>query len=85
MSRTKRREAVLPGAVCQTGYDDTGAETTRTEEAGLEDGHDGKTFGICEDLGRNDLVGAEGLSGVDEGREDLASLFTLAYEASEGV
>lgn len=74
----KRGETQLPGAVCQTRYDDAGAETGTTEEAGLEDGHDSETFGICEDIGRDDLVGAESLFGVDKGCEDLASLLTLA-------
>lgn len=44
MGEAGRRE--LPGAVCQAGYYDTGAETSTAEEAGLEDGHDGETFCI---------------------------------------
>lgn len=78
VSMAERGKAELPGAVSQTRYNDAGAETGTTEEAGLEDGHNGETFGICEDIGRDDLVGTEGLFGVDEGREDLASLLTLA-------
>lgn len=69
----------LPGAIGQAGDDNARAETGTTEEAGFEDGHDGETLCICEDLGRNDLVGAKGLFRVDEGSENLAGLFAFAW------
>lgn len=37
-----------------------------------------KNLRVCKDTGRNDLVGPEGLSRVDKGRKDLASLLALA-------
>lgn len=32
---------------------------------------------VCENGWRNDFIGAEGLPGVDEGRQDLSTLFAL--------
>ncbi|KAH9822014.1 hypothetical protein Tdes44962_MAKER10298, partial [Teratosphaeria destructans] len=67
-----------PRAVRQTGDDHAGAKATGSEEAGFEDGEDGEALGVGEDGGRDDLVGTEGLSGVDEGGEDATALFAFA-------
>jgi hypothetical protein len=68
-----------PRAVSETGNDDAGAEAARADKAGLEDGEDGEALCVGEDRGRDDLVGAERLAGVDERGEDLARLFAFAW------
>jgi hypothetical protein len=69
----------IPAAVGQSSHNNTRPEASTAEEAGLEDGHDGQTFGICEDVWRNDLVRAKGLGRVYEGRQDLGRLFAFAW------
>lgn len=66
-----------PGAIGQSGNDETAAEATGSDEAGLENGDDGEALGICQNRRWNDLVGSEGLARVDEGGQDLATLLTL--------
>lgn len=74
-----------PGAIGEACDNEATAEATRSEEAGLEDGDDGEALGVGENVGRDDLFGAEGLARADEGGEDLAALFTFRCGRGEVI
>jgi hypothetical protein len=66
-----------PGAIGQSRDDETAAEASGAKEAGLEDGNDGEALGAGENRGGDDLVGTEGLFGVDEGGENATAFLAL--------
>ena len=77
-SRISRGGSILPRPIRQPRNNNTTPKPPGAQEAGLEDRHDGETLGIGEDLGWDDLIGSEGLAGIDEGCEDAAAFLALA-------
>jgi hypothetical protein len=72
---------VLPTPIRQPGNHNTTPESSRPQKASLKHRHDCETFGIGEDVWRDDLIGCEGLARVDEGGEDGASFLAFACKA----
>lgn len=66
-----------PVAVRQARDDEAATETTRAEEAGFQNCDDGEALRVAQYGRRDDLVGPEGLPGVDEGCENLPALLAL--------
>jgi hypothetical protein len=55
-----------PRSISQSCDYNTTSEATAAQETSFEDCEDRQTFGVGEDLWWDDLIGAEGLFGVDE-------------------
>jgi hypothetical protein len=69
-----------PRSIRESRDYNTTSETATAQETSFENGENGQTFGIGENLRWDDLIGAEGLLGVDEGSEDTSAFLTFAWE-----
>jgi hypothetical protein len=69
-----------PRSIRESRDYNTASETAAAQETSFEDGKNGQTFGIGENLRWDDLIGAEGLLGVDEGSEETSAFLTFAWE-----
>jgi hypothetical protein len=74
------RRGRRPRSISESCDYNTASETTTAQETSFEDGENGQTFGIGKNLRWDDLIGAKGLLGVDEGSEDTSAFLTFAWE-----